>query len=209
MKLSKKIIITLFFILLILPVSLYGKNELIIGVNTNYSLISSYYSFDTKEFSKKQSSAYGYGIGAFFDYNYTPYAGIRFNVTVFPTWNTDESVFNKEYNTMFSEMLTEFELLFTTLFDTSPFNLWLGLGPALQWITSDRLDNYIITLFLALGSNYSLTERVRVTTEVHFGINIALDNNQYEQFMDDATNTSDFLNKGFNVSTKLGAGYAF
>ncbi|MCP4136781.1 MAG: hypothetical protein GY754_37775, partial [bacterium] len=45
--------------------------------------------------------------------------------------------------------------------------------------------------------------------EVHFGINIALDNNQYEQFMDDATNTSDFLNKGFNVSTKLGAGYAF
>ncbi len=168
-------------------------------------MINTYYNINSGEYKNSTNTSVltGTGIGTFFDYNFSPYSGIKVNLSVYPSLHRDDELIDyKSKETMF-----EAEIISTTLFTSKPMNLWLGLGPSFQYILSKRFNASIAGLILAFGSNYQITERLYLTPELHLGANIYIKSDQYVNSIQDKAKTTDFISNGFVLSGRIGIGY--
>ncbi len=194
-------------LLCILNINLYSKNIGLIGVNAHYSFISSYYSIESAALEKKSHTSYsdGLGVGGFFDYKYSPYTGIKLFFSFFPSWKTDDSLLN--YNV--KDIMFEIGFLTKILFRSKPYNFWVGYGPAMQYVLSESLDNYIVSFYFASGCNYDYSEKWCIIPEICLGANMHLKNKKYQEMVQNIIETTDFFNNGFTISIKLGLGYKY
>ncbi|MDH5716258.1 MAG: hypothetical protein OEZ22_01310 [Spirochaetia bacterium] len=186
--------------------SLSAINQRLFGITGHYSLMSSYYSIESAAIEKKDKTSYSNGIGGglFFDYKYSPYASVKTHFAFFPHWKKEDSVMQYDVD----EIMIEAGILSLTLFNSAPYNFWVGYGPAFQYSTSDGLKNYIVSFYVASGCNYFIKHGLYLVPEVYLGANMYLKNKEYENMVKNVTETTDFLNNGFTISIKLGIAYA-
>jgi hypothetical protein len=192
--------------------------ENIFGASGFYALSSSFYSLDVGSgFSARDRTArsQGVGLGVFYDSRFSVYSGLRINLAVYPSWATRDRILDSlVHGDILNEMMLECDVLAKKYLSFNPArgrDLWLGYGPALQYMVSrDKgvdLHKYALSLMLALGAHYTLHGGYYVMPELYLGSNIFLKNEQFEKQVTDITNTTDFFRNGFTVSLCVGLGY--
>jgi hypothetical protein len=191
--------------------------ENIFGTSGYYALSSSFYSINLdSSFSSRDRTtrSQGAGISIFYDSRFSVYSGLRVNLVIYPSWATRDRILNSLVNgDMFNQLMLECDVLAKKYLSFNPArgsDLWLGYGPAFQYLASREqgvdLHNYALAIVLALGAHYRVRDGWYVMPELYLGSNVFLNNSQFKKQITDITNTTDFLKNGFTISLCVGIG---
>jgi hypothetical protein len=197
------------FIIVTLCFPINAEKINLFGANGHFSLISSTYYFnDTDSIASEDRTALsrGFGVGVFYDSRFAVYSGFRINITIFPAWETKDNIINRTLN----ETMIQGEIFSKIYFrheKMNKYSFWFGYGPAMQYILSEKFNNSILNLNLGFGMNYRKNRKIYMIPEILLGTNLFLKNRKFNDVVQNATQTTNFLRNGFTLSLRVGIGY--